>query len=81
MKNKDIEKLLNNVDMQPSPSLKEMVLDKVEKGTALSAMTFIKPSSTAANPAKIISFHVKTTSSAVIGFPSDHFIPCLNLIV
>lgn len=31
MKNKDIEKLLNNVDMQPSPSLKEKVLDKVDR--------------------------------------------------
>ena len=31
MKNKDIEKLLNNVDMQPSSSLKEKVLDKVDR--------------------------------------------------
>ena len=31
MKNKDIEKLLNNVDIQPSPSLKEKVLDKVDR--------------------------------------------------
>ncbi len=31
MKNKDIEKLLNNVDMQPSASLKGKVLEKVDR--------------------------------------------------